>query len=94
MSQVIPETSPDYDATRIIERPDGFYWQDKETGDEYGPFQTLLAAIDDMQLADESALETGETVEEAEAELGIEDWVDPDSGELAEEVRPRIQDDH
>lgn len=94
MSQVIPETSPDYDAARIIERPDGFYWQDKRTNDEYGPFATLLAAVGDMQLSDESALESGETVEEAESELGIEGWIDPDSGELAEEVRPRIRDDH
>ena len=35
MSKVIPETPPDYDKTRVIERPDGFYWQsriDREAG--------------------------------------------------------------
>ncbi len=42
MPQVIPETLPDYDATRIIERPDGFYWQAKDGEEEYGPFPTLL----------------------------------------------------
>ena len=94
MRQIIPETSPDYDTARIIERPDGFYWQRKKSGEEYGPFPTLLAATEDMQFADADVLEPGETIEEAEAELGIEDWIDPDSGELSEEVRPHIDDDH
>ena len=30
------------------------------------------------------APESGETLEEAENELGVADWVDPDTGELAE----------
>ena len=28
-NQVIPETPPDYDRTRITERPDGYYWREK-----------------------------------------------------------------
>ena len=27
MTKAIPETAPDYDRTRIVERPDGYYWQ-------------------------------------------------------------------
>jgi hypothetical protein len=92
MAQVIPQTSPDYDQTRVIERPDGFYWQTIE-GREYGPFTTLLEAVLDMQAADDELPEPGETLGEAEAELGIADWVDPDTGALAEEERPRIRDD-
>ena len=38
MTQPIPETTPDSDRTRVIERPDGFYWQAKDNGREYGPF--------------------------------------------------------
>jgi hypothetical protein len=92
MTQIIPQTPPDYDSTRIIERPDGFYWQPKDGGTEYGPFATLLEAVQDMQAAENGAPEPGETVEEAEAEIGIADWIDPDTGAPAEEERPHIED--
>ena len=92
MTQVIPETSPDYDRTRIVERPDGYYWQAKDGGREAGPFATLLEAVQDMQAGGEEAQEPGETLEEAEGEIGISDHVDPDTGELAEEQRPRLED--
>ncbi len=87
----IPETSADYDRTRIIERPDGFYWQSKDTAEETGPFATLLEAVRDMEYGDAN-LEVGETLEEAESEIGIADWVNPETGELAEEAIPRIED--
>lgn len=29
----------------MIERPDGFYWQDKLTTEEYGPFATRSEAM-------------------------------------------------
>jgi hypothetical protein len=92
MTQTIPETPPDYDRTRIIERPDGFYWQSPTDGREAGPFPTLIEAIQDMQYQDESAVEPGETIKEAEAELGVSDWIDPDTGEPAEESVPRLED--
>ena len=85
MKQVIPETSAQFDATRLIDRPDGFYWQEREGGREYGPFATLLEAVQDMQAVDGEALEPGETLQEAEAEIGIADWTDPETGEPAEE---------
>jgi hypothetical protein len=87
MRQVIPETPPEYDTTRIIERPDGFYWKEKGVAREYGPFATLLEAVQDMQAVDtgdEAPIEPGETLEEAEVEIGISDWVDPDTGLPAE----------
>ena len=90
MRQVSPETPPDYDRARIIERPDGFYWQSKDDGREYGPFASLLEAVQDMQYRDE-AIEPGETVEEAESEIGIAGWVDPETGEPAEETVTRIE---
>jgi hypothetical protein len=82
---IIPETPANYDETRIIERPDGFFWQDKETGETYGPFATLLEAVQDMQYNEETDFEPGETLEEAEAELGISDWIDPETGLPGEE---------
>ena len=91
MTQVIPQTSPEYDHTRILERPDGFYWQDKADGRDYGPFATLIEAVMDMQAADESELAPEETVDEAESEIGIAGYRDAESGELAEEERPRLE---
>ena len=86
----IPLTPPDYDQTRIIERPDGFYWQDKLSDKEYGPFQTLLDAVQDMQQQEDTS---GETLEEAEAEIGIADHIDPETGEPAEGLQPHLSDE-
>lgn len=92
MKQNIPQTPPDYDRTRVVERPDGFYWQSRDGGRESGPFESLLDAVQDMQADEAGAQEPGETLQEAESELGIADYVDPDTGELAEEQRPRLED--
>lgn len=83
----------DYDKARIIERPDGYYWQDKQTDEEFGPFAEFLDAVADMEESfntDES-LEMAEGLKEAEEEIGIADWIDPDTGELAEESIPHIE---
>jgi hypothetical protein len=92
MAKPIPQTPPDYDRARIIERPDGFYWQDKDSAREYGPFRTLLEAVEDMQYNDEGDYEPAETLEEAEDEIGINSWIDPDTGLPGEEGVPRIED--
>lgn len=82
----IPQTSPDYDRTRVVERPDGFYWQDKGTEDLYGPFATLLQAVQDMQNHDGNGYAEGETLAEAESEIGMSDWIDPETGRPAEDT--------
>lgn len=83
MTITIPETRPDYNKTRVIERPDGFYWQQKASGEEFGPFATLIDAVSDMENGGAN-LEAGESLEEAESEIGIADWIDPQTGEPAE----------
>jgi hypothetical protein len=88
----VPAPPPERDASRVIERPDGFYWQSFEDNREFGPFPTSLEALQHMQLQSESELEPGESLEEAEDEVGISGWVDPDTGELAEEGVPRLED--
>jgi hypothetical protein len=93
MKQVIPETPPDYQDRRVIERPDGFYWEELQTGEVFGPFPTLLEATNDMEYSAEAESGPGETLAEAEQEIGISDWVDPDTGEPAEEQRPHIRDE-
>ena len=76
----------------IFERPDGFYWQAAPGEREYGPFATLVEAEMDMQCAgvDDAA---GESLQEAEAEIGIADWIDPETGQPAEDSVPHLADD-
>jgi len=84
---------PPQSQERITERPDGFYWQSRE-GKEAGPFATLAEAEADLLSggAAEGDFGAGETLEEAESELGIAEWIDPDTGGPAEDSVPRIED--
>jgi hypothetical protein len=85
---------PQDESGRVLERPDGFYWQDAADGMLYGPFATRLAAMQDMQNEDdEGEFEEGESLEEAESEIGITGWIDPDTGMPAEETTPRFSDE-
>ena len=88
----IPAGVPEEDRARVFERPDGFYWHTPDRSAQYGPFPTLLEAVTDMQTSGDGAYEPGETLEEAEDEIGISSWIDPDTGEPAEESIPRTED--
>lgn len=89
MAHTIPQASRDYDNTLIVERPDGFYWHDENESDKvFGPFPTLLEAIQDMEYNAESDYEPGETLEQAEEEIGISNWIDHETGEPGEESFP------
>ena len=92
MRRKVPAAKPEDDRARILERPDGFYWRAEDGGTEYGPFPTLAEAAADMRSAEESAYEPGETLAEAEDEIGISGWIDPDTGEPAEGSIPRTED--
>ena len=92
MRRKVPAPEPEADRARIIERPDGFYWHAEDRGAEYGPFPSLAEAAADMRSAEDSEYEPGETLAEAEDEIGISGWIDPDTGEPAEESIPRTED--
>ena len=92
MGRTVPTGTPEDDRSRIVERPDGYYWYSEDRRAEYGPFPTLLDAIADMQATGDGSYEPGETLEEAEDEIGISSWIDPDTGEPAEESIPRTED--
>lgn len=81
------------DQARILERPDGFYWQDKLTEQQYGPFATRVEALQDMELQNDNGYEEGESLEDAEDEIGISTWIDPETGEPAEGLSTRHSDD-
>ena len=91
-AQELPEELP---RGRILERPDGFYWESKSG--LYGPFATLAEAETDMlsggapEVADPS-LPDPDLLQETESELGINEWIDPDTGGPAEDSVPRIED--
>ena len=87
-----PSQHGEEEQARLIERPDGFYWQNKFTEKLYGPFATLLDAMEDTQYREDSDYEEGSSLREAEAEIGIADWIDPDTGQLAEGSSHRFND--
>ena len=96
----VPAPAPDSEAhddrgERIVARPDGYHWLARGGRQEFGPFETPESALADMLGADEEgAAEPGETLYEAEQELGIADWIDPETGEPAEgQSPPRLQDE-
>ena len=93
MIHTVPtETPAEFERIRIIERPDGFYWQDRTTEETYGPFASIQEAMADSQPANQSVDTAPEPLAEAEAEIGMADWIDPETGEPAEESVPRLED--
>lgn len=79
--------------SQVIERPDGFYWQDMLTQKLHGPFATKFAALQDMEGQIEDGYEEGESLEEAEVEIGIANWIDPETGEPAEDFLPHLSEE-
>jgi hypothetical protein len=90
--QKVPAAPVDDARERVVERPGGFFWQSEDRKEEYGPFPTLKDAVEAMNSAGDSQYEPGETLEEAEEEIGISKWIDPDTGQPAEDGVPRIED--
>ncbi len=76
----------DEESAAIVERPDGFYWL-ADDGVEVGPFSSYEDAAADRD-GGEDAIEPGESLEEAEAELGMNEWVDSETGAPAEGQSP------
>lgn len=77
---------------RIVARPDGYYWLTTDDRREKGPFATFEEAEFDMRADEHSDVEPDDTLAEVESEIGIADWIDPETGAPAEEERPRLED--
>ena len=77
-------TETEFDLGQIVLRPDGYHWQTPDGKNEFGPFATLELALADMMAAADEAPEVGESLQDAENELGLADWIDADTGSLAE----------
>jgi hypothetical protein len=72
----------------IVDRPDGYYWRAPDGRQEFGPFESFEAARADRDRFDEERPGPGETLQQAESELGVADWIDAETGELAEGQSP------
>lgn len=82
------------DRASIVSHPDGYYWIATDGHQEFGPFETYEAARLDRDAFVDAAWEPGETLREAESEMGIADWIDPLTGELAlSQSAPHIDED-
>ena len=80
------------DRIQFIERPNGVYWRAGASTKEYGPFSTLAEATADAEGREDPTSQATDSVAEAEAEVGISEWIDPDTGAPAEQSVPRIED--
>lgn len=72
----------------IVDRPDGYYWRAPDGRQEFGPFESFEAARADRDRFDEERPVPGESLQQAESELGIADWIDAETGEPAEGQSP------
>lgn len=80
------------DDTSLVQHPDGWYWLDAEGRQQFGPYASTEEARAALNAFIDGDIEPGETLFEAEQELGIADWLDPDTGEPAEGRHARIED--
>lgn len=76
-------------AERVVARPDSFHWLAPDGRQEFGPFESHEDALADMLATDmDSASQPGTLLHEAEEEIGITDWIDPETGEPPEGQSP------
>jgi len=97
-ARVIEESAaPAVDGPRdasLYERPDGWYWSAEDGHQEFGPFDSRETARADRDRFDEQGVDRTETVQEAEREVGMSDWIDAETGEPAEgQSPPHLQED-
>ena len=89
-AKVIPEAaaSGNGGSSEIVQHPDGYYWVGPDGDQEFGPFESRGEALADRDRYSEEAPSEGETVQEAEREIGIADWIDAETGAPAEGQSP------
>lgn len=85
--EVLAET----ETPNLVQRPDGWYWLADDGRQEVGPFVTAAEALVDMRAGQEGA-EPGAVLRETEEEIGVSDWIDPETHALAEAHSPHIED--
>ncbi len=72
----------DGETSRVVARPDGYYWIADDGRQEFGPFSSVSEALHALRSGLEAGSEPDELLAEVEAEMGI---VEPPSPEGAAE---------
>ena len=83
---VIPEHRPERAEEGLVLHPDGWYWTAPDGHQQFGPFESAEAARADRDRDEAEGPETERV--EAEEELGVHPWLDPETGEPAEGAAP------
>jgi hypothetical protein len=79
------------DSQDLVRHPDGYYWLGRDGRVQIGPYATAEEALADLHRAEDGGIEPDESLPEAEQALGLADWLDPDTGGLAEATHTRIE---
>jgi hypothetical protein len=87
----VPETAAELEGARVVERPDGFWVQPVNGGHELGPYATLVEAIEAYRAPEPDDVEPEETLAELEAQVGVADWIDPETSAPAEDGVPHLE---
>ncbi len=78
----------------IVLRPDGYHWIAEGGRQEFGPFASVALARADRDGSGEGSAAAVDALQQAEQEIGIADWIDPETGEPAEGLcPPHLQED-
>lgn len=81
-----PPTRQDADvaAPTVVERPDGYFWIGPRGHEEFGPYETFELAEAARDAVGDEAVAPGDALLQAEKEIGLDEWVDAETGEHAE----------
>jgi hypothetical protein len=79
------------DSGALVRHPDGYYWLGADGRMQIGPYATAEEALADLNRDGDEGVEPDESLEETEQALGLSDWLDPDTGELAEGTHTRLE---
>lgn len=88
---LVPGTVAELEDVRVVERPDGFWVQPLAGGAEAGPYRTLIEAIEDQRAEEEEVTDEAGELAEVERDIGVSDWIDPDTSAPAEDNVPHIE---
>jgi hypothetical protein len=91
-ARVIPENAPA--SHEVVRHPDGWYWISADGHQEIGPFHSKAEALADRDRDDDAMPAEGESLAEAESELGLAGWIDPETGSLADGPSSPHLEDH
>lgn len=89
---------PEADSPTVVKRADGYWWKTPDGLRLVGPFRSRAEALFDRDDKVDELLDflqdDDDFVEDlrlAEDELGVPDWVDPETGMLADECWTRTE---